>query len=299
ASVPKRLGIIGAGAIGLEMAQIFADFGARVTVLEAKDRPLAEVEGEVARTLAELLQKEPGLALLTSASVTGISGRPGAMRIAYEIAGKKSSFGCDYVLMATGKRPDATALTPERAGVGLDRGAVRIDAQCRTNVPHIFAVGDVAGGLMLAHTAARQGRVAAATILGIPAAYDPAVDCGVIFTRPQAAFAGLSSEQARVRGLDPVEIKLPMNIDAKAMMVDERDGFIKMVADKATGRVIGVHLLADHADLLIGEAVLMVSAGLTLDQVGQAIHPHPTQTEMFGEMARRLSMRLHRLVKKS
>ncbi|MHB1515132.1 MAG: FAD-dependent oxidoreductase [Acidiferrobacteraceae bacterium] len=298
-TVPKRLGIIGAGAIGLEMAQIFADFGTKVVVLEAKDRPLAEVEGEVARTLAELLGKERLLTLVTMAEVERISGKPGAMRIAYRANGKTAAFGCDHVLIATGKRPVVGPLMLERAGVSVDRGVIRVDLQCRTSVPHIFAVGDVVGGLMLAHTAAHQGRVAAATILGVPAAYDPARDCGVIFTRPQAAFVGLSADQARERGLDPVEIKLPMSIDAKAMMVNERDGFIKMVADKTNGRVIGVHLLADHADTLIGEAVLMVSAGLTLDQVGQAIHPHPTQTEMFGEMARRLAMRLHRLAKKA
>lgn len=296
---PKRLGIIGAGAIGLEMAQIFADFGTKVTVVEAKDRPLAEVEGEVARTLGELLVKERNLTLVTSAQVEKISGRPGAMKLAYRVGGKSVSFGCDHVLVATGKRPVVDPLQLEKAGVAVERGAIRVDAQCRTSVPHIFAVGDVTGGLMLAHTAGHQGRVAAATLLGLPASYDRTRDCGVIFTRPQAAFAGLSAEQAKALGIETAEIKVPMNIDAKAMMVNELDGFIKIVADKATRRIVGVHFLADHADTLIGEAVLMVSAGLTLDQVAHAIHPHPTQTELFGDMARRLLMRLQRLQKKA
>ncbi|HEX9626540.1 MAG TPA: FAD-dependent oxidoreductase [Acidiferrobacterales bacterium] len=298
-SAPKKLGIIGAGAIGLEMAQIFADFGTQVVIVEAQDRPLAEVEPEIAKTLAELLNKQKNLKLVTSAKVSKIAGKPGQMTLSYsDAAGKNSSFKCDYVLLATGKRPVTEPLKLDQAGVKADpRGIIPVDANCRTNVPHIFAVGDVNGGLMLAHTAGHQGRVAAVTLLGEPMAYNQDKDCGVIFTRPQAAFVGLSVEQAKAKGLDAVEVKMPMNIDAKAMITNETDGMIKIVADKATRRIVGVHFLADHADTLIGEAVMMVAGDLTLDQVANAIHPHPTQTEMFGEMARRLLSRLRRTQK--
>ena len=119
----------------------------------------------------------------------------------------------------------------------------------------------------------------------------------MIFTRPQAAFVGLSVEQAKARGMDAVEVKMPMSIDAKAMITDETDGLLKLVAENNSHRIIGVHFLADHADTLIGEAVLMVAGDMTLEQVAGAIHPHPTQTEMFGEMARRLLSRLRRTQK--
>lgn len=296
---PKKLGIIGAGAIGLEMAQIFADFGAQVVALEAKDRPLAEVEPEIAKNLAELLaKKQKNLKLITSAKIDKISGKPGAMTLAYSDAtGKKATFKCDYVLVATGKRPVLEPLALDKAGVKSEKGVVTVDKQCRTSVPHIFAVGDVNGGYMLAHTAGHQGRVAAATLLGEKATYNQDKDCGVIFTRPQAAFVGLSVEQAKAKGIDAVEVKMPMNIDAKAMITGETDGMIKLVADKASQRIIGVHFLADHADTLVGEAVMMVSGDMTLEQVAHAIHPHPTQTEMFGEMARRLLSRLRRTAK--
>ena len=292
---PKRLGVIGAGAIGLEMAQIFADFGAKVTILEAADRPLQEVEPEIAKNLTALLEKEKNLALATSAKASKISGKPGEMNLAWEDAeGKKKSFKCDYVVVATGKRPVLEPLKLDNAGVASDRSAITVDKTGRTSVSHIFAVGDVIGGLMLAHTAGQQGRVAAQTILAEQAAYDEAKDCGVIFSRPQAGFVGLSVAQAKAKGLDAVEVKMPMSIDAKAMITDETLGLIKIVADKTTQKIIGVHFLADHTDTLIGEAVMMVSAEMTLSQVGNAIHPHPTQTEMFGEMARRLLSRLRR-----
>ena len=295
---PKKLVVIGGGAIGLEMAQLMQDFGARVTLLEAQERILAEVEPEIARHLTAVLNDDPRLDIHTSVSIDKISGAAGNVQVAYKDSdGKAHKIKADYVIMGTGKRPVLDGLDLDKANVATDGPAIKIDARCRTSVPHIFALGDVVPGFMLAHTAAQQGRVAAATILGEDMKYDQDKDCGVIFTRPEAAFVGLSVEQAKARGIDAVEAKVPMSIDAKAMINNEQHGMIKIVADKKTQRIIGVHLLADHADTLIGEAVLMVSASMTLEQVGNAIHPHPTQTELFGELARRLGSRLRRTAK--
>ena len=293
--IPKRLGVIGGGAIGVEMAQIFQDFGTKVQLFEGQDRILAEVEPEVAKQLTAILNDDPRLTIETAAKIKDIKGKPGAMKMGFEDAeGKARSFSCDYVIMATGKRPDLAPLQLDKAGVAIDNGVIKVDERCRTSVPHIFAVGDVIGGLMLAHTAGQQGRVAAMTISGEDMVYDQDKDSGVIFTRPEAAFVGLSMEQAKEKGIDAAEVKVPMSVDAKAMITGETLGLIKIVAEKASHRVIGVHFLADHADTLIGEAVMMVSGNMTVEQVGQAIHPHPTQTELFGELARRLSSRLKR-----
>ncbi len=292
---PKRLGIIGGGAIGLEMAQIFQDFGTEVVLLEGRDRILFEVEPEIAKNLTAILNDDPRLTVHTSVKIKEIKGAAGDMTVIYEDdQGGAQSLGCEYVLMATGKRPVVGPLKLEAAGVALDGSVIKVDTRGRTSVPHIFAVGDVIGGYMLAHTAGHQGRVAAENILGEDAKYDQDKDCGVIFTRPEAAFVGLSVEQAKAKGIDAAEVKMPMSIDAKAMITAETQGMIKIVADKASHRIIGVHFLADHADTLIGEAVMMVSGNMTLEQVAHAIHPHPTQTEMFGEMARRLLSRLRR-----
>jgi dihydrolipoamide dehydrogenase len=293
-TVPKMLAVVGGGAIGVEMAQIFQDFGTEVVLVEAQPRILAEVEPEIAKNLTQILNDDPRLTIHTGAKVGEIKGKPGKMQLSFEDGeGKKNKVVCDYVLMATGKRPVLEPLELNNAGVAVDK----VDARGRSSVPHIFAVGDVIGGYMLAHTAGQQGRVAAANILGEDMKYDQDKDCGVIFTRPEAAFVGLSVEQAKAKGIDAVEVKVPMAIDAKAMITDETLGLIKIVADKQSRRIIGVHFLADHADTLIGEAVMMVSAGMSLEQVAQAIHPHPTQTELFGEMARRLLSRLRRSAK--
>ncbi|HKJ72194.1 MAG TPA: FAD-dependent oxidoreductase [Gammaproteobacteria bacterium] len=296
---PKRLAVVGAGAIGLEMAQIFRDFGAKVTTFEVADRVLPEVEGEVAKELGKLLEDEDDLTLHLSSKVGKIEGTPGNLTVHFQDSeGKDRQVTVDRVVMATGKRPDFEGFGLDAAGVETENGFIRVDARGATSAGHIFAVGDVVPGLMLAHTAATQGRVAAANLMGERAKYDQAMDCGVIFTRPEAAFAGLTEEQATERGFDPASAKTLVKIDAMAMIEGEDHGLIKMVVDKATHRVLGVHILADHADTLLGEAVMMVSGRLTVDQVAEAIHPHPTQTEMFGDLARRLLSRLKRAAKK-
>jgi len=297
AKPPKKLGIVGGGVIGVEMAQIWRDFGADVLMLEHHDRILAEIEEEIAKQLTTVLTSE--FTVVTSARIAEVGGKPGKMSIKYaDGAGQAQEYACDYVLMATGKRPDTSGLNLDKAGVALDGAAIKVDATGRTSVPHIYAVGDVIGGYMLAHTAATQGRVAASNLTGHARSYNQDLDCGVTFSRPEAGFVGLSVAQAKARGIDAVEAKMPMSIDAKAMIALETTGMIKLVADKATQKIIGVHFLADHTDTLIGAGVMMVSGGMTLTQVAEAIFPHPTQTELFGELARRLQARLRRTAKK-
>ena len=294
---PKKMVIVGGGVIGIEMAQIFRDFGTEIIVLEARDRILAEVEAEIAKQLTEVLQRE--ITVHTGVKINQVTGKPGAMRVDVTLTdGSPASLDCDRVLMATGKRPDTNGLNLQAAGVNLDGAAIKVDRRGRTSAHHIFAVGDVIGGYMLAHTAATQGRVAAGNLLGEDIEYNQDLDCGVTFSRPQAGFVGLSLAQALERGIEAVEAKMPMSIDAKAMITGETHGMIKLVADKNSHVIIGVHFLTEHTDTLIGAAVMMVSARLKLEQVAQAIHPHPTQTELFGELARRLLSRLRRTAKK-
>ena len=295
AVLPRRLAIVGGGAIGVEMAQIFQDFGSEVVLFQDEPRILADVEAEIARLLTDVLAAEPRMVIQTSARIDEIGGVPGAMYMHWRgPEGTPDSCTCDYVLMATGKRPYLDGLGLDKAGVISCNGVISVNEQCCTSQPHIFAVGDVTGGLMFAHTAAQQGRVAAATIIGETMHYDADRDCGVIFTRPEVGFVGLTHAQALERGINATEVKVPISVDARAMISGERHGMIKVVANRENRRIIGVHLLADHADTLIGEAVMIVNGEMTLEQVATAIHPHPTQTELFGDLARRLLSRLRR-----
>ncbi len=292
---PERLGIIGGGAIGMEMAQIFQDFGSEVVLLEGNTQILAEVEAEVARNVTKVLNDDPNLTIHTSVKVKAIANDSSGVTIHWSDPSEEPHhYTCDYLLMATGKRPKLDGLNLDKAGIEIEGKVIKVDDQCQTSVAHIYAVGDVVGGLMLAHTAAQQGRVAAASILGHNNRYQQHKDSGVIFTRPQAGFVGLSMAQAKEQGINAAEVKVPLKVDAKAMITGETEGVIKIVADKQSHKIIGVHLLADHVDTLIGEAVMMVNSELTLEQVADAIHPHPTQTEIFGDLARRLLSRLRR-----
>ena len=292
---PARLAIVGAGAIGLEMAQIFAHFGSQVTLLEMMDRVLPEMERAVALGLQAALQEEANLELHCGAKVTQISGELGNVDLNFTDAeGQEQVVRVDRVLMAAGKRPRLDALGLEAAGVETENGVIRVDDSCRSNQPHLFAIGDVIGGLMLAHTASSQGRVAAENLLGKFAHYNADLDGGVVFTRPQVASVGLSLEEAKNRGLDAGEFRYPLDVDVKARLNFEKHGMFKLVAEKESGRILGAHLLADHADALIGEAVALVAGEMTLDQLSGAIHPHPTQTEIWGEMSRRLQARFDR-----
>ncbi|MDH3355510.1 MAG: NAD(P)/FAD-dependent oxidoreductase, partial [Chromatiales bacterium] len=210
---PKKIGIIGGGAIGVEMAQIFQDFGTSVELFERAERILAEVESEVAKQLTAVLNDDVNLTIHTGVELNNIIGEPGAMQLHYTAEDETSqSFDCDYIIMATGKRPHLDPLNLDRVGVESENSVITVDSNCRTSTPHIFAVGDVNGGLMLAHTAAQQGRVAAATILGEEMIYEECKDTGVIFTRPEAAFVGLSMARAKAQGIDAGEVKVPMSV---------------------------------------------------------------------------------------
>ncbi|MCK7496283.1 MAG: FAD-dependent oxidoreductase [Comamonadaceae bacterium] len=295
---PKKMAIIGGGVIGVEMAQIFRDFGTEILMLERNERILGEIEDEIAKTLIGLLEKE--ITVVTSASIDGATGTPGKMSVAYKnAAGEAHTFGCDY--RADGHR-QASRHQQAQSRQGRRRTRRRRDQgqHARPDQRAAHLRGGRRGGRLHAGSHRRHARPCRRrqSARRHASTYDQDKDCGVTFSRPQAGFVGLSVAQAKAKGIDAVEAKMPMSIDAKAMITGETEGMIKLVADKATGRIIGVHYLADHTDTLIGIGVMMVAGEMTLTQVAKAIFPHPTQTELFGELARRLLNRLRRTAKK-
>lgn len=294
-NAPKKIVILGAGAIGVEMAQIFADLGSEVVLVELAPQLLPAMDNEIGTALGQLLAQHPRIELLLETQVATVNQTGDELEVDMKSkSGASTLVRCDTLLVAAGKKPHLDGLDLEAAGVRVESGAILVDDQCRSNVPHIFAVGDAIGGYMLAHTAAMQGRVAASAITHQDLKYHQTKDSAVVFSRPQVAFAGLTKAQAHAAGMDVMEVKLPLKHEVKAVINRETDGLIKFVINRQTQRLVGVHMLCDHAESLIGEAVLMVQVEMKISQVAAAIHPHPTQTELFGELARRALQRLNR-----
>ncbi len=292
---PKKLAILGAGAIGVEMAQIFADLGSEVLLVEMASQLLPAMDNELGMALGQLMAQDSRIELLLETQITKLQQLGAELQVDYKTKnGETNSFVCDSLLVAAGKTPHIDGLALEAVGVRVESGAIVVDDQCRSNVPHIFAIGDTVGGFMLAHTAAMQGRVAAGAITRQELRYDQNKDSAVVFTRPQVAFAGLTKAQASAAGMDVIEVKLPLKHEIKAVINHETEGLIKFVVNRETQRLVGVQMLCHHAESLIGEAVLMVQVQMKISEVAAAIHPHPTQTELFGELARRTMQRLMR-----
>ena len=207
--------------------------------------------------------------------------------VTVEINGQDEVFQCDVILSTVGRRPNGKGLGLEEQGVKIDKhGFVGVDARRQTNVPGIYAVGDCAGEPMLAHKGSHEGLVAAAAIAGDKgAAYDPAAVPAVIFTDPEIASVGLTSEEAKAQGFEPVEGKFPFAASGRAMSLNETEGWVKVVGDKKTDKLLGVHMIGPEVTELIAEATLALELGATVEDIASTIHAHPTLPEAVMEAA--------------
>ena len=285
--VPERLLVVGGGYIGLELGTFYAKLGAKVTVVEMLDGLLPGVDRDLVRMVARRL-KALGVEVRLSTTVQGLSRSEAGLKV--EVKGKGKGKGeripADRVLVAAGRRPDAEGSGLEKTGVERDdRGFLRIDSRCRTSVPNLFAIGDVAGEPMLAHKASREGIVAAEVIAGMESARDWQAVPAVIFTDPEIAVVGLSEEEAKERGIEIVVGRFPFSASGRALAMNRAGGFVKVVAEKETRRVLGVRIVGPEASTLIGEGTLAVEMAATLDDLSMTIHPHPTLPESLMEAA--------------
>jgi dihydrolipoamide dehydrogenase len=283
--VPKRLVIIGAGVIGLEIGCFYRNFGSEVTVLELLDQVLPGTDKEVAETMRRLLKKQ-GIDVHLRVKANGAKPTSKGVTVTYEEDGKESSVEADVCLVAVGRRANVKDIGLEAAGVKVhEKGFVEVDEYCRTNVKHIHAIGDLVGLPQLAHKASKEGIVAAERIAGKPAARDFATVPGVIFTDPEIASAGLTEEEAKEKGHDVAVGKFPFAASGRAMTTLETDGFVKVLSDKKTGLLLGVHIIGPEASDLISEAALALEMGATAEDLSLTVHPHPTLGEAVMEAA--------------
>lgn len=294
-SLPKRMIVIGGGYIGLELGLVYHKLGTEVRVLEFMDRVLPGMEEELSKEMARMLKKKK-VEVFTKTKAVGFKKGKNGLEVTAEVEGKAQVFECDVVLSCVGRRPSGKNLGLEAVGVKVDdRGFVPVDHRRQTNVPGIYAIGDVAGQPMLAHKGSHEGLVAAAAIAGDKgAAYDPACIPAVIFTDPEIASVGLTTDEARKAGFDPVEGRFPFGASGRAMSLNETDGWVKVIGDRKTDKLLGVHMIGPEVTELVAEAALAIEMGATVGDLAQTIHAHPTLPEAMMEAAEAVhSMAVH------
>jgi dihydrolipoamide dehydrogenase len=285
-SVPRRLCVIGGGVIGLELGMVYQSFGSELTIVELTPSLLPGTDPECVRVVERALGKR-GAKILKSTKAEGVRRESdGSLAVEVSVEGKPQSIACDVVLVAVGMKPRSRGLGLEELGVEIDeQGFVKTDDRCATNVPGIYAIGDVSGMPMLAHKATKEGEVCAEVIAGKAAGKDWVTIPGIIFTEPEIASAGLTEAAARAEGFELAVGKFPFAALGRAMSIGETDGFVKIVSDKPSGRILGIHIVGPNASDLISEAALALEMVATTDDLAMTVHPHPTLGEALMEAA--------------
>jgi dihydrolipoamide dehydrogenase len=283
--IPGRLAVIGGGVVGMEFAAMFAALGSKVTVLEMLPQVLPMVDADLVAVYAKHLHGLGG-EIHTSAKVEEVAKSKGALQVRFSSGGEGGSVDADQVLLAVGRVPYTQGLEAEKAGVKLERGRVVVDAQLRTTAQGIWAIGDVIGGIMLAHIASYEGVCAIENIVenaNRTPDYHAAPNC--IYTDPEIAHVGLGEKEAKEKGLAVKIGRFPFAASGRALTLGQSEGFVKVIADASSGRLLGAHIIGPRATDLIAEATLAVQNGLTLEQIDLTIHAHPTLPESLMEAA--------------
>ncbi|WP_238177974.1 dihydrolipoyl dehydrogenase [Paenibacillus contaminans] len=282
--IPGSLIVIGGGYIGIELGQTFSKFGAKVTILEGSERILPGFEQEMAQAVAKRLNKK-GVTVHHQAIAISAKQTSKDVTVTFLVNGEERQITADYVLVAVGRRPN-TDSGLDRLGLRqMEGGLVHIDRQCRTSLPNIFAVGDIVAGPALAHKASYEGKVAAEAIAGMSSEVDYRAIPMVVFSDPELASVGLSEAEAAAQGIDIAVGKFPYAANGRALSLQANEGFVKLVADRATGIILGAQIAGAEASGLIAEMGLAVEMGATLQDVAITIHAHPTLGEMTMEAA--------------
>ncbi len=283
--VPKRLGIIGAGVIGLELGSVWARLGSEVTVLEAQDTFLNGVDQQIAKEALKQF-KAQGLDIHLKACVTGTEIKRGLVNVAYEDAKGKQELKVDKLIVAVGRKPVTSGLLAPDSGVNLDeRGFIFVDDKCRTDVPGIYAVGDVVRGPMLAHKGMEEGVMVAERIAGHKTQVN--YDCipGVIYTHPEIAWVGKTEEQLKADGVEYNVGVCPYVANGRALAANAGSGMVKVIADAKTDRILGVHVIGLGASEQIAQAVIAMEFGSSAEDLGLTMFAHPTMSEAVHEAA--------------
>lgn len=284
--IPEKLVVIGGGVIGIELGGAYANFGTQVTILEGADEILGVGFEKQMSAIVKKSMKKKGVEFYTKAMAKGVEETENGVTVTFEVKGEEKKIDADYVFVMVGRRPNTDEMGLEQAGVKTsDRGIIEIDKQCRTNVPNIYAIGDIVPGPQLAHKASYEAKIAAEAIAGEPSEIDYIGIPAVVFSDPELATVGYSEQQAKDEGIEVKTAKFPYAANGRALSLDSTDGFVKLVTRKEDGLVIGAQVAGANASDIISELGLAVEAGMTAEDIAMTIHAHPTLGEMTMEAA--------------
>ncbi len=283
--IPKKLIVIGGGYIGTELSAAYADFGTEVTILEGEKDILSGFEKDMTSVLKRNLKKK-NVQIITNAMAKSSEESDTGVKVTYEAKGKEETIEADYVLVTVGRYPNTSEIGLEEMGIELDdRGLVKIDKQCRTNIDNIFAIGDIVAGAPLAHKASYEGKIAAEVIAGEKSEIDYHGIPAVMFAAPELASVGYTEAEAKEAGYDAVAAKFPFAANGRALSLGSTDGFVRLVTRKEDGLLLGGQVVGTNASDIISEIGLAVEAGMTVEDLALTIHAHPTLGEITMEAA--------------
>ncbi|MBA7623523.1 Dihydrolipoyl dehydrogenase [subsurface metagenome] len=282
--LPSKMIIIGGGVVGIEFAGIFKALGVEITVVEMLPRILLPIDEEIARRLTMSLKRK-GIEILTDCKVKGIKKNNQNLEVLVSTSEGEKKLETEKVLLAAGRVPELGNIDVQGLGIKLDRRAIKVDEKMRTNIPGIYAVGDVVGKIMLAHVASREGIVAVENISGKEVLMDYKVVPNCVFSMPEVASVGLTEEEARKENDNIKVSKFPFMANGKALSMGETEGMVKIIADADTSELLGFHILGVHASDLIAEGTLALSMEATAFEIINTIHAHPTLAETIAEAA--------------
>ncbi|MCM3123475.1 MULTISPECIES: dihydrolipoyl dehydrogenase [unclassified Mesobacillus] len=283
--LPESIVVIGGGYIGTELGGAYASFGTKVTILEGADEILNGFEKQMSSLVKKNLKKK-GAEVITKALAKGVEESETGVTVTYEVKGEEQKVEADYVFVMVGRKPNTDELGLEQVGIEMtDRGVIKIDKQCRTNVSNIYAIGDIVEGPPLAHKASYEGKIAAEAIAGHPSEIDYLAIPAVVFSDPELASVGYSEKEAKDAGIDIKAAKFPFAANGRALSLNQTDGFLKLITRKEDDIVIGAQIAGPNASDMIAELGLAIEAGMTAEDLAMTIHAHPTLGEITMEAA--------------
>ncbi|OGA06132.1 MAG: dihydrolipoyl dehydrogenase [Betaproteobacteria bacterium RIFCSPLOWO2_02_FULL_64_12] len=284
--VPPRLGVVGAGVIGLELGSVWRRLGSKVTVLEALPTFLAAADEAVSKEAWKIFTREQALDIQLGANIGKVESGKTSVKVTYEHEGRAKTLECDRLIVSIGRVPNTSELGAQAAGLKIDaRGFIDVDAHCRTNLPKVYAIGDVVRGPMLAHKGMDEGVMVAEHMASQAGHVDLDVIPWVIYTSPEIAWVGKTEQQLKAEGIAYRHGQIPFSANGRALGQDETEGFVKVLADARTDRVLGVHIISAHASEMIAEAVMAMEFRASSEDIARICHAHPSLSEVIHEAA--------------